>query len=65
MEARCRCGTEVQYSFHHFGCIQCGAPCCPTCSLELESVAYCGSCARALLDRASDPRADLLSSIAG
>jgi hypothetical protein len=50
MGARCRCGTEVQHSFDHLGCIQCGAACCPACSFELESANYCSGCAAALLD---------------
>ena len=45
MKARCRCGTEVQYTYDHLGCIQCGAACCPACSYELESAHYCSSCA--------------------
>ena len=43
MGARCRCGSEIQFHFDQLGCIQCGAPCCFTCSYELESAAYCGS----------------------
>jgi hypothetical protein len=50
MGANCRCGTPVEYSFYHFGCIQCGAPCCPTCSYQLESANYCSGCAEALLE---------------
>jgi hypothetical protein len=50
METRCRCGTEVRYTFDHLGCIQCGAACCPACSYELESASYCPNCAEALLD---------------
>ena len=29
MGAQCRCGTDVQFSFNHLGCIECGAACCP------------------------------------
>ena len=50
MRARCRYRTEVQYTYDHLGCIQCGAACCPACSYELESAHYCSSCAEALLD---------------
>jgi hypothetical protein len=50
MGARCRCGSEVHFHFNHLGCIQCGYACCPACSLEVESVAYCLSCAEALFD---------------
>jgi len=50
MGATCRCGADVQYSFDHLGCIQCGAACCPSCCYELESVNYCSRCAEALLE---------------
>jgi hypothetical protein len=50
MGIRCRCGHEVQFAFHHLGCIQCGAACCPQCSWELESVRYCPRCAETLLE---------------
>ncbi|MGH7354283.1 MAG: hypothetical protein ACRELS_06840 [Candidatus Rokuibacteriota bacterium] len=33
-----------------FGCLECGAACCPACAIQLESTAYCGACARSLLD---------------
>ena len=33
-----------------FGCLECGAACCPACVIPLESAAYCGACARSLLD---------------
>ena len=50
MGATCRCGTEVRFTFDHLGCIACGAACCPACSYELESTAYCANCAETLLD---------------
>lgn len=50
MEARCRCGTEFRFSFDQLGCIECGAPCCPVCSYQLESANYCSGCAEALLE---------------
>lgn len=50
MTSRCRCGGIVQHPYDHLGCIQCGAPCCPACSYELESASYCSNCAAALLD---------------
>ena len=50
MATRCRCGSSVQHTYEHLGCIQCGAACCPVCSYELESANYCSSCAEALLD---------------
>jgi hypothetical protein len=48
--AHCRCGTEVQFSFNHLGCIACGAACCPACSYQLESANYCAPCAESLLE---------------
>lgn len=50
MGARCRCGSEIQFHFDHLGCIQCGEPCCPTCSYQLESASYCGICAERILE---------------
>lgn len=50
METRCRCGTEFRFSFDQLGCIECGAPCCPTCSYQLESANYCSRCAEVLLE---------------
>jgi len=50
MGARCHCGTEVQSTYDHLGCIECGAACCPACSCEIESANYCSNCAAALLD---------------
>ena len=44
---RCRCG--VKSSVHRFGCLECGARCCPACAITLESAAYCHRCAAALL----------------
>lgn len=50
MEPRCGCGREVQYTFHHLACIDCGASCCPGCSVGLESDTYCRRCAGSLLE---------------
>ena len=50
MEAHCRCGAEVHYSFNHLGCAACGAACCPDCAYELESTHYCAPCAAGLLE---------------
>ena len=43
----CNCRTEK--STYDLACIDCGASCCPTCAVPLESVTYCRSCARSLL----------------
>lgn len=41
------------------GCLGCGASCCAACAIHLESVTYCASCARSLLEvttvRAGEP----------
>jgi hypothetical protein len=50
MGAQCRCGTTIEFSFNHLGCIACGAACCPACSYELESTNYCATCAETLLE---------------
>jgi hypothetical protein len=50
MGARCRCGSELRFAAEHLGCIQCGAPCCPACSYELESAHYCAPCAVTVLE---------------
>lgn len=42
----CGCSTEIRY---HLGCMECGAPCCPTCAVHLESATYCQECAGTLL----------------
>lgn len=47
MHGRCGCGTGTGVSL---GCLECGAACCPACAIHLESAAYCGACARSLLD---------------
>ena len=65
MGAHCRCGTEVPFSFYHFGCIQCGAPCCPDCSYQMESVNYCSSCAESLIERPWARAAHAPASLAG
>jgi len=49
MPGQCRCGTEVRNAFHSFGCLECGAPCCPSCAISLESATYCTACAAELL----------------
>ena len=50
MARQCRCGSEVHFVFDQLGCIECGAACCPSCSYQLESTHYCGSCAETLLE---------------
>jgi hypothetical protein len=49
-KARCGCGREIRYAFHALACLECGAACCPACSVGLESVTYCRRCAGSLLD---------------
>lgn len=50
MESRCDCGREIQYEFHELACIECGAACCPGCSVGLESTTYCRGCAGSILE---------------
>jgi hypothetical protein len=49
MDACGRCGSTVVHAAQSLGCLECGAPCCPTCAVYLESVAYCRPCAGWLL----------------
>lgn len=65
MGAHCRCGTEIHFTFHHFGCIQCGAPCCPACSYQMESANYCSLCAENLLELPWAAAAPGTASLAG
>jgi len=53
MGGACECGTEVAFPFHRLACLECGAPCCPSCAIQLESVTYCGNCAGSLLGMAA------------
>lgn len=50
MPGQCRCGTEVRNSFHSLACLECGAACCPSCAINLESATYCPACAASLLE---------------
>lgn len=49
MGGECRCGNGIEFGFHSFGCIECGAGCCPRCAVAVESVTYCRPCADSLL----------------
>jgi hypothetical protein len=48
----CSCGNRVDFSFQRLSCIDCGASCCPSCAVALESVSYCRGCATSLLGAA-------------
>lgn len=45
----CPCGNRLSSSSEQWGCIECGAACCPTCAVFLEAAPYCRSCAQRLL----------------
>ena len=47
--ANCGCTNDLDQAPYDLGCIDCGAACCPSCAVHLESATYCRSCARALL----------------
>jgi len=49
MAVSCGCGTRSDHAVNQFGCIECGAPCCPGCAVPLESAMYCRGCARSLV----------------
>jgi hypothetical protein len=40
----------MRNAFHSFGCLECGAACCPACAISLESAVFCRTCAGALLE---------------
>jgi hypothetical protein len=46
MATTCECGT---HGATQLGCLECGATCCPTCAIQLESATYCRWCAGSLL----------------
>lgn len=48
-EPRCECGTSLRGGRDAWGCLACGAACCPACAWNLESTAYCARCAHGLL----------------
>ena len=50
MPGQCGCGAEIRNAFHSFACLECGASCCPSCAISLESTTYCPACAGALLE---------------
>lgn len=54
-----QCCTGAGRARHVLGCLACGTSCCAACAIDLESVPYCPSCARSLLEtpivRASAP----------
>lgn len=48
MSAACACGSQTTYEL---GCVQCTSACCPACSVQIESVAYCAGCAESIVGR--------------
>jgi hypothetical protein len=50
--ATCGCPNDSHDALYVLGCIDCGAACCPSCAVPLESVSYCRTCARSLLGAA-------------
>lgn len=48
MSRRCGCGNSVDAGAPSLGCLECGAGCCPSCAVPVESVTYCRGCADAL-----------------
>jgi hypothetical protein len=45
MDATCNCGTTTPSSRT---CLDCGSPCCRSCSIELSANTYCLWCATSL-----------------
>jgi len=53
MPSQCQCGRELGNVFPSLGCLECGASCCPSCAISLESATYCPACAGTLLESAT------------
>ena len=47
------CNCPRSAGTYELACIDCGAACCSSCAVALESVTYCRSCARSLLGAAT------------
>jgi hypothetical protein len=46
MVAICRCGQRINFRYEDWGCLSCGAQCCPACAYCPEGVIFCLSCAK-------------------
>ena len=46
----CGCGRSGRSPLQELHCFTCGAPCCQSCAVALESATYCGRCAESILD---------------
>jgi hypothetical protein len=44
----CECGPLHTESRQALGCRECGASCCPSCAVEIDTDTYCRWCAIAL-----------------
>lgn len=46
MATTCQCGQRISYRYEDWGCLSCGAQCCPTCAYRPEGVIFCLSCTK-------------------
>jgi hypothetical protein len=49
MRFRCSCSSFVRYEPYHVTCLECSRPCCPSCTVILESATYCVACAESIV----------------
>jgi len=45
----CECGLLHEPSSGSVGCHECGATCCPSCALDIDSRTYCRWCATSVV----------------
>ncbi|MFQ5847003.1 MAG: hypothetical protein ACE5IQ_04925 [Candidatus Methylomirabilales bacterium] len=50
MARMCGCGQALRSVMEEWGCLHCGAVCCPACGYAPEGIAYCPECAQNLFD---------------
>ena len=49
MRLGCSCSGSVRQGPYHVTCLECGRPCCPSCTFILESATYCVACADSIV----------------
>jgi hypothetical protein len=50
MRSPCSCGGPARYRLYDVTCLECGMPCCPSCTFIFESATYCARCAESILE---------------
>jgi len=68
MRSPCSCGSALRYRLYDVTCLECGMPCCPSCTFIFEAATYCARCAESILEIAdmgwSAPSDDVLQAMA-